>query len=134
MHLLSGLLTPSLIKSASDIKCAFLAYDALRRPRSQDLVRRSREQGHILQLESELPDLANGNREAWQEYLEREMDVNPRWVWNVDLEGMLVQPCKRESYLRVFGRARNVLWTLRSGTGKVGCVRWESTIKVHFMK
>jgi salicylate hydroxylase len=91
VHLLSGLLTPSLIKSASDIKCAFLAYDALRRPRSQDLVRRSREQGHILQLESELPDLANGNREAWQEYLEREMDVNPRWVWNVDLEGMLVQ-------------------------------------------
>ncbi|KAH8744036.1 putative salicylate hydroxylase [Hyaloscypha finlandica] len=91
VHLLSGLLTPSLIKSATDIKCAFLAYDSLRRPRSQDLVRRSREQGHILQLESELPDLANGNREAWQEYLEREMDVHPRWVWNVDLEGMLVQ-------------------------------------------
>jgi salicylate hydroxylase len=45
----------------------------------------------MLQLESELPDLANGNREAWQGYLEREMDVNPRWVWNVDLEGMLVQ-------------------------------------------
>jgi salicylate hydroxylase len=54
-------------------------------------VRRSREQGHILQLERELSNLADENRDAWQEYFEREMDVNPRWVWNVDLKGMLVQ-------------------------------------------
>jgi salicylate hydroxylase len=91
VHLLSGLLTPSIIKYASDIKYAFRAYDALRRPRSQELVRRSREQGHILELESKLPDLADGNRDAWQEYLERELDVKPRWVWNVDLESMLAQ-------------------------------------------
>jgi salicylate hydroxylase len=85
------LLIPSLIKSASDIKYAFLAYDALRRPRSQELVRRSQKQGHMLQLESDLPNLADRNRDAWQKYFEREMDVNPRWVWNVDLESMLVQ-------------------------------------------
>jgi salicylate hydroxylase len=91
VHLLSGLLIPSLIKSAADIKYAFLAYDALRRPRSQELVRRSQKQGHMLQLKSELPNLANGNRDAWQKYFEKEMDVNPRWVWNVDLESMLVQ-------------------------------------------
>jgi salicylate hydroxylase len=91
VHLLSGLLVPSLIKSASDIKFAFLAYDALRRPRSQELVSRSLEQIHFLELESELPSLADGNRDAWQEYFERELDVNPRWVWNVDLESMLVQ-------------------------------------------
>jgi salicylate hydroxylase len=54
-------------------------------------VRRSREQGHILQLESELPNLADGNMDTWQEYFEREMDVNPRWVWNVDLKGLLMQ-------------------------------------------
>ena len=91
VHLLSGLLAPSMIKSASDIKYAFLAYDALRRPRSQELVRKSREQGRMLELESELPDLTDGNHEAWQEYLEREMDINPRWVWNVDLGSMLGQ-------------------------------------------
>ena len=45
----------------------------------------------MLQLESELPNLADGNRDAWQKYFEREMDVNPRWVWNVDLESMLVR-------------------------------------------
>jgi salicylate hydroxylase len=80
-----------MIESASDIKFAFLAYDALRRPRSQELVRRSREQGHMLELESELLSLSNGDRGAWKEYLEREMDLNPRWVWNVDLESMLLQ-------------------------------------------
>jgi len=80
-----------MIESASDIKHAFLAYDSLRRPRSQELVRRSREQGHMLELESDIPNLAVGNQDAWQEYLEREMDINPRWVWNVDLESMLLQ-------------------------------------------
>ena len=45
----------------------------------------------MLELESELPNLADGNQDAWHEYLQREMDINPRWVWNVDLEGMLVQ-------------------------------------------
>lgn len=45
----------------------------------------------MLQLESELPNLVDGDKNAWEEYFEREMDVNPRWVWNVDLESMLVQ-------------------------------------------
>jgi salicylate hydroxylase len=45
----------------------------------------------MLELENELLNLADGDRDAWQEYFEREMDVNPRWVWNVDLEAMLVQ-------------------------------------------
>jgi salicylate hydroxylase len=80
VRLLSSLLTPSSIRTASDIKYAFLAYDAVRRPRSQELVTRSREQGHLLDLESKLPDLKDGDREKWQQYLEREMDVNLRWV------------------------------------------------------
>ena len=54
-------------------------------------MRRSREQGHLLELESELPDLADGNRNAWEEHFKREMDVRPRWVWGVDLESMLVK-------------------------------------------
>lgn len=91
VHLLSGLLIPSLVTSSTDIKRAFHAYDTLRRPRSQELVRKSREQGHLLQLESELPNLSDGNRDAWQQYLEREVDVSPRWVWNVDLEAMLAR-------------------------------------------
>lgn len=91
VHLLSGLLVPSLIKSASDIKHAFRTYDALRRPRSQELVRRSEEQGRLLELESELPNLVDGNKNAWQQHLERELDVSPRWVWGVDLEALLLQ-------------------------------------------
>lgn len=45
----------------------------------------------MLELESELPNLEDGDRDAWQAYLGKEMDVRPRWVWNVDLEGMLSQ-------------------------------------------
>ncbi len=78
VHLLSSLLTPSSIRTASDIKYAFLAYDAVRRPRSQELVTRLREQRNLLDPESKLPDLKDGDREKWQEYLERGMDVNPR--------------------------------------------------------
>lgn len=89
VHLLSGLLTPSLIKSAADIKYAFQAFDALRRPRSQELVRRSREQGHLLNLESELPALSDGNKDSWRDFLTTEVEVSARWVWNVDLENML---------------------------------------------
>ncbi|KAH8807938.1 mannitol 1-phosphate dehydrogenase [Xylogone sp. PMI_703] len=84
VHLLAGLLVPSLVSSAWDIKRAFHVYDALRRPRSQELVRKSREQGHMLELE-------NGNKDSWQEYFERELDVHPRWVWGVDLEDMLTR-------------------------------------------
>jgi salicylate hydroxylase len=102
VHLLSSLLIPSLICTASDIKYAFRAYDVLRRPRSQELVTRSREQGHLLDLESMLPDLKDGDRKKWQQYLEKELDVNPKWVWNVDLEGMLV-------------RAKEVFQSLRQG-------------------
>ncbi len=94
MHLLSGLLVPSLIHSAADITHAFRAYDTLRRPRSQELVRRSREQGHILELELDFKDgkekgNGEGERKDLKGFLERELVVNPRWVWNVDLEGML---------------------------------------------
>jgi salicylate hydroxylase len=37
------------------------------------------------------------------------LEVNPRWVWNVDLEGML-------------GRAREVFEDLKNGRGGEGVV------------
>lgn len=42
---------PELIKTAADIKCAFRAWDAIRRPRCNELVARSREQGLLLDLQ-----------------------------------------------------------------------------------
>jgi salicylate hydroxylase len=45
----------------------------------------------LLELESELPNLVDGNKNAWQQHLERELDVSPRWVWDVDLETMFLQ-------------------------------------------
>jgi salicylate hydroxylase len=91
VNLLSGLLAGSLIKSPADIKYTFRAYDALRRPRSQELVRRSREQGHWLELESQLPGLSDGNKDLWQKYLKTNIELNAGWVWNVNLESMLVE-------------------------------------------
>lgn len=85
VHLLSGLLTPNQIKSPSDIKYAFQAYDGIRRPRSQDLVRRSRSQGMLLDLQS-----PSGGK-VTEEMLKESLASNMRWVWNVDLEGMLTK-------------------------------------------
>jgi len=45
----------------------------------------------MLELESDSPNLTDGNQEAWQEHLERDVSVNPHWVWDIDLESMLLQ-------------------------------------------
>lgn len=84
-HLLSGLLTSENIKSADDIKFAFRAYDEVRRPRSQELVMRSRRQGMMLDLQKPDGGLVTG------EELKRSMEENQDWVWEVDLGQMLQQ-------------------------------------------
>ena len=83
VHLLSGLLASDQIKSVSDLKYAFRAYDAIRRPRSQELVTRSRSQGMFLDLQSP------SGGEVTEEILTESLKRNMKWIWAVDLEGML---------------------------------------------
>jgi salicylate hydroxylase len=82
-HILSGLLTPDLISSAADIKIAFQAYDRIRRPRSQELVRRSRNNGMLLDLQN-----PNGGKMSPEQVMPLVED-NQKWVWTADISKML---------------------------------------------
>ncbi|PQE09794.1 mannitol 1-phosphate dehydrogenase protein [Rutstroemia sp. NJR-2017a BBW] len=82
-YVLSGLLTPDLISSAADIKIAFQAYDRIRRPRSQELVRRSRANGMLLDLQN--PDGGEMTHEKMMPLVED----NQSWVWTADIAKML---------------------------------------------
>jgi salicylate hydroxylase len=83
VHLLSGLLGPELIKSESDIKRAFWVYDKIRRPRCQELIKRSRKQGLLLDLQGQ------GGEEVTEDDLRTNVGFNQKWVWDADLAGML---------------------------------------------
>lgn len=67
------------VRKVEDFKNAFTAYDAVRRPRTQELAGKSRESGqkHIFALPGVLDDLA-----ALQAYSKEQY----RWVWGLDLE------------------------------------------------
>ncbi|KAE8454200.1 hypothetical protein EG329_005125 [Mollisiaceae sp. DMI_Dod_QoI] len=95
-HLLSGLLTPGIVKSRSDIKYALKAYDAIRRPRSQSLVTRSRQNGRTLELQSDDSGIMDPKD------LARRMEENMEWAWEVDLSAML------EEARRLVGSYRNI--------------------------
>lgn len=82
-HMLSALLTPDLIKSRADIKYALKAYDQVRRPRSQQIVIRSRRQGMMLDLQKE-----DGGTPTKEE-LKSSMESNMKWIWGVDLQPMV---------------------------------------------
>ncbi|KAH8646570.1 putative salicylate hydroxylase [Tricladium varicosporioides] len=83
VHLLSGLLTPELIKSPADLKYAFRVFDETRRPRCRDLIAKSRKQGQLLDLQKK------GGGEITEDELRRCVTINQKWVWEVDLSGML---------------------------------------------
>ncbi|TVY28776.1 6-methylsalicylic acid decarboxylase [Lachnellula hyalina] len=61
---------------------AFAVYDQIRRPRGQELIKRSRKQGMLLDLQ--------GQRQINQE-LKMRVRLNQKWVWDADIEGMLQQ-------------------------------------------
>ncbi|KAH7310011.1 hypothetical protein BKA65DRAFT_519285 [Rhexocercosporidium sp. MPI-PUGE-AT-0058] len=84
-HILSGLLTPELIKSRSDIKHAFKAYDAIRRPRSQKMVTNSRKNGRTFELQDDDGTLLDPSS------ITPRMEETMEWVWGVDLSAMLDQ-------------------------------------------
>jgi salicylate hydroxylase len=80
-HLLSGLLTPDLIQSVDDVQHAFRAYDEMRRPRCEELVKKSRANGMLF-------DLQDGG-DVTEDELWGDLEKKMQWVWNVDLVGML---------------------------------------------
>ena len=68
------------IKSSDQVMAAFRAYDAVRRPRTQKLVRTSREAGalYYLSLDGVGADL---------DKVKRNVDTRHTWLWEEDLEG-----------------------------------------------
>ncbi|KAH6672543.1 hypothetical protein B0J14DRAFT_483028 [Halenospora varia] len=82
-HLLSGLMTPELIKSPADLKYAFRVFDETRRPRCKDLIAKSRKQGQLLDLQKK------AGSEITEDELRRCVTINQKWVWEVDLSCML---------------------------------------------
>jgi salicylate hydroxylase len=84
-YILAGLLTPDIIRSASDIKYALKAYDEVRRPRSQDIVRGSRRQGKRLELQYEDGSFLDVPFEELKTAVESYM----AWVWGFEPAEML---------------------------------------------
>lgn len=76
---LLGLCSPS---DPSSIAAAFKAYDAIRRPRTQKVIRESNAQGVVMDLEDPVfgEDL---------DAVARSLDSRVRFVWGVDLESEL---------------------------------------------
>ncbi|KAG9234645.1 putative salicylate hydroxylase [Amylocarpus encephaloides] len=103
VHLLSTLLSPDLIHTASDISWALWAWEEARWPRCDELTRRSRNQGRLLALQGD------GGAMVTEEEVGKRVEESMRWVWEGDLEGMVGEGrilfCKRReetSYLSVF--------------------------------
>lgn len=63
----------------SDIQQAFKAYDAVRVPRTQAVIRESRQQGQVLDMRGE-------GVGADLDLLRKALDTKVRWIWGVDLE------------------------------------------------
>jgi salicylate hydroxylase len=64
------------IEDRKDIEKVFAAYDALRRPRGTGLVKRSKEQGMLYDLELVGDDPAR---------LRSELETRMQWVWDFDI-------------------------------------------------
>lgn len=56
-------------------------YDTIRRPRCEELIKRSRKEGVFFD--------SHGTGEIDGDELKKEVATHQEWVWNVDLEDML---------------------------------------------
>ena len=74
----------SSIKSKKDLRQAFAAYDAVRKPRSQRLVASSRKIAKVYDLEDRV---IGRNMKAMRRYLEHAWD----WIWKEDLHRQLAK-------------------------------------------
>lgn len=70
------------VNSPADLEDAFIAYDAVRRPRSQRVVTTSREASHLYELENET---IGYNLEKAR----NELEVRCKWIWDEDLNAQI---------------------------------------------
>lgn len=66
-----------------DINCAFSVWNDVRRPRCEELIRRSKRQGIMLDLTKD-----HGFEQGIEDLLD-DLNDNEKWVWEVDLQKML---------------------------------------------
>jgi len=85
-YILSNLLVKC--NSREDITNAFVAYDAVRLPRTLKVISASREQGLRLDMEGESAgdDLTK---------LKEELHTAAKWIWEIDLEAHLEQALEK---------------------------------------
>lgn len=88
VYILGSLLAE--IHSKKDIEGAFMAYDAIRRPRGTQLVKKSREQGMLYDLE------LVGNDPG---QLRQELGKRTEWVWKYDIRQELEEEASRSASL-----------------------------------
>lgn len=94
------------IEHAGELESAFAAYDAVRRPRSQQLVTSSRRIAKVYDFEDET---IGDNMEALREYLKHAWD----WIWKEDLNRQLEKAqlvLERQKETKV--ELRSSLWTV----------------------
>lgn len=89
-YIIAQLLRASLLQSAVDVPAALRAYDAVRRPRSQELVRRSRRQGSLFCL------LLTDEHGLLPDFVE-----NMKWVWDVDFGEMQEEAERAFAYFKM---------------------------------
>ncbi|KAK2606282.1 hypothetical protein QQS21_003330 [Conoideocrella luteorostrata] len=78
VHVLVELLADSSVTTVEHVKAAFYAYDAVRRPRSQQVVTSSKENAELMCLSHEgIGDEPEKLKQTWNERF--------RWLWDVDL-------------------------------------------------
>ncbi|GAQ46664.1 hypothetical protein AtubIFM55763_006010 [Aspergillus tubingensis] len=67
------------VREKSHLERAFMAYDAVRRPRTQQLVRTSRDAGMLYECQKEgvLDDVGK---------IREDLDMRMRWIWELDVE------------------------------------------------
>ena len=108
-YVLSALLGDERTHTVADLPAAFMAYDAVRRPRSQKVVSTSRSAG----LTYAFRGPAGDNREA----IAAELSQRYRWIWEED---MVLQSARAKELLPPKGRG-----LLRF---RIGCaLRWTSS-------
>ncbi|GKZ30146.1 hypothetical protein AbraIFM66950_008005 [Aspergillus brasiliensis] len=67
------------VRKKGDLERAFVAYDAVRRPRTQQLVRTSRDAGMLYECQKE---------GVWDDVakIREDLDMRMRWIWDLDVE------------------------------------------------
>lgn len=75
-------------KEVGDIEGAFRAYDEIRRPRSQKVVKTSREAAELYEFENE-DDVGGDGVDVNIESMKKKLVERCKWIWNEDLGAQL---------------------------------------------